>query len=54
MAFEPFTRGRDRRNEPGAGLGLTIVRAIAEAHGGSASGENLPDGGARVTVTLGA
>jgi signal transduction histidine kinase len=33
--FERFTRGRDgRRRRRGAGLGLSIVRAIAEAHRG--------------------
>lgn len=51
-AFEPFTRGARDRNEPGAGLGLAIVRAVALAHGGTASAENPPGGGASVTVTL--
>lgn len=34
--FEPFFRGADvrARDEPGAGLGLAIVRGIARAHGG--------------------
>jgi two-component system, OmpR family, sensor kinase len=51
-AFEPFTRGKtETASTTGAGLGLSIVQAIAEAHGGSASAENLPDG-ARVTVDV--
>jgi two-component system, OmpR family, sensor kinase len=36
-AFERFTRGDESRASDGAGLGLAIVRAIAEAHGGSAA-----------------
>ncbi|MDQ6794604.1 MAG: sensor histidine kinase, partial [Chloroflexota bacterium] len=51
-AFEPFTRGEVETAGPtGAGLGLSIVRAVAEAHGGSAFAENTPDG-ARVTVDV--
>jgi signal transduction histidine kinase len=51
-AFEPFTRGDVETAGPvGAGLGLSIVRAVAEAHGGSASAENTPDG-ARVTLDV--
>jgi signal transduction histidine kinase len=49
-AFEPFAAGS---NDHGAGLGLAIVRAIAEGHGGTATAENRPGGGARVTVTFG-
>jgi signal transduction histidine kinase len=34
--FERFARGRDaQRHSPGAGLGLSIVRAVAEGHGGT-------------------
>ncbi len=51
-AFEPFTRGEVEAAGPtGAGLGLSIVRAVAEAHGGSASAENTPDG-ARLTLDV--
>jgi signal transduction histidine kinase len=51
-AFEAFVRGgRDAAPHPGAGLGLAIVRAVAQAHGGTAAAENMP-GGARLTMTL--
>jgi signal transduction histidine kinase len=51
-AFEAFTRGaRAAAPHPGAGLGLAIVRAVAQAHGGTATAENVP-GGARLTMTL--
>lgn len=52
--FEPFYRGDGARNaqRPGVGLGLALVRRIAEVHGGSASAENLSDGGARVSLSL--
>ena len=53
-AFEPFSRvdeGRSR-GEGGAGLGLAIVRAVAEAHGGSVRASNPPGGGAVVELAI--
>jgi signal transduction histidine kinase len=50
-AFERFQRA-EQADPRGTGLGLSVVRAIAQAHGGSADIANHPDGGARVTVRL--
>jgi two-component system OmpR family sensor kinase len=52
--FERFwraERGRER-GKAGAGLGLAIVAAIVDAHGGSVSASNAPGGGAVFTVEL--
>lgn len=52
--FERFTRldeGRDR-DAGGAGLGLAMVRAIAERHGGSITVDSGALGGARFVVRL--
>ena len=52
-AFEPFARGETNASDPsGAGLGLAIVRAVAEAHGGTSAAENPSGGGALVTLRL--
>jgi signal transduction histidine kinase len=51
--FEPFRRlGVARTAQRGAGLGLAIVRAVAELHGGTARASARPDGGLVVTVDL--
>jgi signal transduction histidine kinase len=44
--FAPFRRGRQPRS-PGAGLGLAMVAAAVEAHGGTYGAEDRDGGGAR-------
>lgn len=51
-AWERFARADAGRTEGGAGVGLAIVRAIAEAHGGHAGATNTPDRGADVWIAL--
>ena len=51
--FEPFRRGgRERTGARGSGLGLSIVRAVCDAHGGTVSAVALDGGGLEVTVRL--
>jgi signal transduction histidine kinase len=52
--FEPFRRGSSDRTHHGggAGLGLTIVRSICQAHDGSVQARPGPRGGLRVEVAL--
>jgi two-component system, NtrC family, sensor histidine kinase HydH len=46
--FEPFVTRRTR----GIGLGLAVVRRVAELHGGTARAANHPKGGAVFTLVL--
>nr|WP_204295013.1 HAMP domain-containing sensor histidine kinase [Actinoplanes capillaceus] len=51
--FEPFQRGGwERTGSRGSGLGLSIVRAVCDAHGGTVSAVALEGGGLEVTVAL--
>lgn len=53
-AFDPFTRADASRSRlyGGSGLGLSVVRAIAEAHGGQAACHNSDRGGAVFEISL--
>jgi signal transduction histidine kinase len=52
--FEPFVRLEASRSAEtgGTGLGLTLVKAIAQGHGGAIRLENRPDGGLRAVLCL--
>ncbi len=52
--FDRFWRAANARHLPGSGLGLSIVKQVAETHGGSVTLEEPPDGGARFRLRLGA
>jgi two-component system sensor histidine kinase MprB len=51
--FDRFWRSNDARHIPGSGLGLSIVKDVAETHGGSVILERPSDGGARFRLRLG-
>lgn len=53
QVFEAGWRGDDARHDRGMGLGLTIARDVARAHGGDAVVANRADGtGCTVTLSL--
>jgi signal transduction histidine kinase len=47
-AFEPFYSTK----QTGTGLGLAFVQHVAEAHGGTVTAANCPDGGAAFTIKI--
>ena len=52
--FEPFYRGAPARDRQihGNGLGLSLVKRIAEAHGGRVTVKSTPGQGASFTIAL--
>jgi two-component system sensor histidine kinase MprB len=50
--FDRFYRSQESRSMSGSGLGLSIVRQVAERHSGTVEAGRSPHGGARLTLTL--
>jgi two-component system sensor histidine kinase MprB len=50
--FDRFYRSKESRSMSGSGLGLSIVRQVAERHSGTVEAAESPAGGARLTLSL--
>jgi len=50
--WERLFRGDQSRTERGLGLGLSLVKAVVEAHGGTVSVDSTPGHGSTFTVAL--
>jgi two-component system sensor histidine kinase BaeS len=52
QVFDRLYRGEFARSTSGSGLGLTIVRRVAQLHGGNATMLNVPGEGVRIDMTI--
>ena len=50
--FDKYFRGKNAQKLPGVGLGLSVVKSVAEAHGGKVGVKNISRGGAEFIVLL--
>ena len=50
--FDRFYKADPSRSHAGSGLGLSIVRAIVQRHGGTVAAQNAPEGGAVFEIDL--
>ena len=50
--FERFWRGANGNRASGSGIGLAVVAELVAVHQGAVTADNVPTGGARLTVTL--
>jgi len=50
--FEPFYQGRESGAKGGTGLGLTLVKAVVEAHGGRVVVESREGEGTRFVLVF--
>jgi two-component system sensor histidine kinase MprB len=50
--FDRFYRAPEARAVPGSGLGLSVVSDVTHSHGGTATAESAPDGGALFRLTF--
>jgi two-component system sensor histidine kinase MprB len=52
QVFDRFYRSEESRSMPGSGLGLSIVRQVAERHSGAVRADEAPGGGTRMVLQL--